>query len=153
MSKFAVDYTDMERKIYKKAYKLSEIKDQLETVGFDLVRFKDQDKSADLWQIQSADDGEYIVSIYEEDSSELKASAAWEVFLSKAAGYLQFSYKGEPIVKIAASTLGIPVNELNKVSDYLPAKLATNKKLVNSLLNQLSKSAKNAVLEKYKELA
>jgi hypothetical protein len=152
MAKFTVDYTDVEHKIYKKAYKLADVKDQLETVAFDIVRFKDGDKGADLWQIQSAEDGDYIVSIYEEDNDELKASAAWEVFLSKAAGYLQISYKGEPLVKIAGSTLGIPANELHKVPNYLPSKLAGNKKLVNSLLNQLSTSAKKEVLKKYPEL-
>ena len=151
MTKFSVDYTGVEQKIYKKAYRLSDVKDQLETVAFDIVRFKDGDKSADLWQVQSAEDGDYIVSIYNEEE-ELKVDAVWEVFLSKTAGDLQISYKGEPIVKLAASKLGVPANELHKVPTYLPAKLAENKKLVKALLSQLTPSAKNAVLVKYPEL-
>lgn len=152
MAKFAVDYTDIENKIYKKTYKLSDVKDQLVTLGFDIVRFKDGDKGADLWQVQSAEDGDYIVSIYEEDDDTLKSTAQWEVYLSKTAGYLQISYKGDPLVKIAGSTLGIPTNELDKIPSYLPSKLAGNKKLVKSLLNQLSPSAKKTVLNKYPEL-
>ena len=50
MSKFSVNYSNLSDQIYKKAYKLSEVKEQLETVAFDIVRFKDGDKSADLWQ-------------------------------------------------------------------------------------------------------
>lgn len=151
MTKFEVDYTGIENKIYKKAYRLAEVKDQLETVGFDIVRFKDNDKGADLWQIQSADDGDYIVAIYDE-GEDMKVEAAWDVFMSKTAGDLQFSYKGDPIVRVAGSKLGIPSDELHKVPSYLPAKLAENKKLVSSLLNQLSPSAKKAVLLKYPEL-
>lgn len=151
MTKFEVDYTGVE-KIYKKAYRLADVKDQLETVAFDIVRFKDQDKGADLWQIQSADDGDYIVAIYGDDAEEMKVEASWEVFISKTAGDMQVSYKGDPIIKIAASKLGIPPNELHKVPSYLPAKLAENKKMVSALLNQLSPSAKKAVLLKYPEL-
>jgi len=152
MTKFAVDYTGVENKIYKKAYRLADVKDQLETVAFDIVRFKDQDKGAELWQVQSADDGDYIVAIYDNDAEEMKSEAAWDVFVSKTAGDLQISYKGEPLVKVAASKLGIPAKELHKVSSYLPTKLAENKKLVNALLNQLSPSAKKEVLLKYPEL-
>jgi hypothetical protein len=63
MPKFSVDYSGLENKIYKKAYRLADVKDQLETVAFDIVRFKDNDKGAELWQVQSADDGDYIVAL------------------------------------------------------------------------------------------
>src|ERR1700683_672295 len=45
----------------KRAYKLSEVKDQLETVAFDIVRFKSDDAAgsgANLWQVNSAEDGD-----------------------------------------------------------------------------------------------
>lgn len=150
MSKFAIDYSRLENKIYKKAYRLADVKEQLETVAFDIVKFKDGDNAANLWQIQSADDGDYIVALYQPE--EKIASQEWEVVLSKTAGSVQFFYKGDPIVKMAASKLGVPSNQLDKVSEYLPAKLNENKKLVKSLLNELSPSAKNAVLNKYPEL-
>lgn len=151
MSKsFTLDYSKLEHKIYKKAYRLSDVKDRLETVAFDIVRFKDGDQGADLWQVQSADDGDYIVALYQPD--EEKTAATWEVTISKTAGDLQVSYKGDPLVKIASSKLGIPRQELHKVSEYLPVKLAENKRLVKALLNELSSSAKEAVLNKYPEL-
>lgn len=150
MKNSSIDYTSLENKILKRAYKLSDVKDHLETVAFDIVRFKDGDKGADLWQIQSADDGDYIVALYQPE--EEKATVKWEVFASKAAGDLQISYKGDPLVRLSASKLGIPRSELHRAEEYLPSKLAANKKLVNALLNELTESAKKAVLNKYPEL-
>lgn len=151
MSKFSINYSSLETKIYKKAYRLADVQDQLETVAFDVVRFKDGDKGADLWQVQSADDGDYIVSLYQSDEEE-KTAALWEVAIMRTAGELQVSYKGDPIVRVASARLGIPRSELHKVPDYLPSKLAKNKKLVKALLNEMPVSAKNEVLKKYPEL-
>jgi hypothetical protein len=76
MSKFSLDYSDLANKIVKRAYRLSDVKDQLETVAFDIVRFKDADKGAELWQVQSADDGDYIVALYDDTSeAELEKTA------------------------------------------------------------------------------
>jgi hypothetical protein len=151
MSKFAINYSQLEGKIYKKAYKLSDVSDKIEKVAFDIVKFKDGDVSSNLWQVQSADDGDYIVALYNEDDMKVTAST-WEVSLIKSANSLQISYKGDPLVKIAADKLGIPSNELDKVAEYLPTKLANNKKLVVALLKELPTSVKNSVLNKYPEL-
>ena len=142
-----IDYSKLEKNVYE----LSEVKHLLETVAFDIVRFKDSDKSADLWQVQSADDGDYIVAMYQPDEEE-KTAALWDVTVSKTAGNLQISYKGDPIVRIASSKLGVPASEVHKVPEYLPSKLAENKKLVKALLNELQESAKKEVLKKYPEL-
>lgn len=151
MSKNSIDYSGLANKIYKRAYKLSDVQSQLETVAFDIVRFKDTDKGADLWQVQSADDGEYIVALYQPEE-EIKEASPWSVSISKTASALQVSYKGDPLVRIAASKLGIPQSELSQVEDYLPSKLASNKRLVKALLNELPETAKKAVLNKYPEL-
>lgn len=154
--KFSVDYAQLENKLYKKAYRLSEVKDKLETVAFDVVRFRDQDKGAQLWQVQSADDGDYIVSLYEEDAETTKTAktaSVWDVVLSKASNTLNFFYKGAPITKMSAAQLGIPATELDMVERYLPARLAENSKLVDALLSQLTEPAKKEVLSKYPELA
>ena len=121
-------------------------------MAFDIVKFKDNDKGADLWQIQSADDGDYIVSIYQPDEDEKIITATWNVAINKISGDLQVSYKGDPIVRLAANKLGIPKNELYRAEQYLPKKLAGSKKLVNALLNELNESAKKEVLSKYPEL-
>jgi len=151
MSRFSIDYSSLAHQITKKAYRLSDVKDQIETVAFDIVRFKDGDKGAELWQVQSADDGDYIVALYDDEDGETK-TAGWSVAVSKTAGVLQVSYKGDPLVRVASSKLGIPAAELQKAEQYLPAKLAENKKLVKALLNELSPSAKEEVLKKYPEL-
>jgi hypothetical protein len=153
MSKFSVDYSGLANTITKKAYRLADVKDQLETVAFDVVRFKDGDKGADLWQVQNAEDGDYIVALYQDDEEiEKSASGGWSVLVTKTAGDLQVIYKGDPLVKVACSKLGIPRNELHQIEQYLPQKLATNKKLVKALLNELEDSMKLAVFKKYPEL-
>ena len=149
MKNFSIDYLGLTNKLTKRAYKLSDVKDQLETVAFDIVRFKDADKSADLWQVQSADDGDYIVAMYNDDE---KKVSEWDVSVNKVAGDLQISYKGDPLVSIASAKLGFSRSDLNKVGSYLPEKLASNKKLVKALLNELSESTKKEVLKKYPEL-
>ena len=157
MPKISLDYSSLARQITKKAYRLSDVKDQLETVAFDIVRFKDGDKGADLWQVQSADDGDYIVALYDDEDGgavEKTASASnpWSVLVTKNGKDLQVAYKGDPLVRLASSKLGIPSNELHKAEQYLPEKLATNKKLVKALLSELSETARQVVSQRYPEL-
>ncbi len=155
MSKFSIDYSSLANHITKKAYRLSDVKDQLESVAFDIVRFKDGDKGAELWQVQSADDGDYIVALYdEEDGGTEKTASAnpWGVFVTKNGTDLQISYKGDPLVRLASSKLGIPSSELHKAEQYLPEKLATNKKLVKALLSELSPAARQELSKRYPEL-
>lgn len=152
MPRFSIDYSSL-AKITKKAYRLADVKDQLETVAFDIVRFKDGDKGAELWQVQSAEDGDYIVSLYDEEETEKTASAnPWGVIVTKSGSDLQISYKGDPLVRLASSKLGIPSSELHKAEQYLPEKLATNKKLVKALLSELSDVARQEVSKRYPEL-
>lgn len=154
MSKYQVDFDKLENKLLKKAYRLEDVKHRLETVAFDIVKFKDGDQGANLWQIQSSDDGDYIVTLYEEAEQTKTASKhnMWEVYLHKTANTLNVFYKGDPIVRVATDRLGIPVSELSSVESYLPKKLAENKILVRALLAELPESAKNEVLSKYPEL-
>lgn len=152
MSKNEIDYSGLVTQITKKAYKLSDVKDQLETVAFDVVRFRDGDKGAELWEVQNAADGDYIVALYEEEDN-TKTANDWSVVVTKTAGLLQVAYKNDPLVRLPFTKLGIPREELGKVTQYLPEKLASNKKLVKALLNELSAEAKQEVYKKYPELA
>jgi hypothetical protein len=153
MPKFSIDYSGLATTITKKAYRLSDVKDQLETVAFDIVRFKDGDKGAELWQVQNADDGDYIVALYDDEAVEKTASTnPWSVFVTKNGQDLQVSYKGDPLVRVASSKLGIPSSELHQAEQYLPEKLANNKKLVKALLSMLSDTAKQEVSKRYPEL-
>ncbi len=152
MSKFGLDYSGLANQITKKAYRLSDVKEQLETLCFDIVRFKDGDKGADLWQVQSADDGDYIVALYEDEEPEKVIASNWSIFVTKNGNDLQIAYKGDPLVRMSSAKLGIPSNELHKAQKYLPEKLATNKKLVKALLNELNDAARQEVSKRYPEL-
>jgi hypothetical protein len=153
MSKFSLDYSGLANQITKKAYRLSDVKDQLETIAFDIVRFKDGDKGADLWQVQSADDGDYIVALYNDDEDEVEKTASnWSVLVTKNGSDLQISYKGDPLVRLSSAKLGIPSSELHQAEKYLPEKLATNKKLVKALLSELNDAARQEVSKRYPEL-
>lgn len=152
MSKFSIDYSDLDNKVNKKVYKLSEVKDKIKKVAFDVVRFKDDDDASKLWQIQSADDGDYIVALYD-NSEDNKKVSEWEVSLNKSASLIDVFYKGEAIVRLASSKLGVPSSEIELAAEYLPAKLAQNKKLVNALLKEVKEEVKQEILTKYPELA
>ena len=155
MRDFTVDYAKLEDKLLKRSYRLSEVEGQIERVAFDIVRFKDGDKGAALWQIQSAEDGDYIVSLYEEPKEDTvkNASLPWEVIFSKATKTLNFFYKGEPVVKVAARNLGIPEDEIELAKRYLPRSLSENKSLVSALLSSLKTESKDQLLAKYPELS
>jgi hypothetical protein len=157
MKNISIDYSGLANQFVKKAYRLSDVKDQLETVAFDVVRFKDGDHGAELWQVQSADDGDYIVALYEDEEATEKTASkapppAWSVLVTKNGSDLQVSYKGDPLVRLSAAKLGIPSNELHQAEKYLPEKLATNKQLVKALLSLLNDAARQEVSKRYPEL-
>lgn len=152
-NKFQIDVEALKQKMIKKSYKLSDVKDRIEKVSWDIVRFTEGDDAANLWQVQSADDGEYIISLYEEAPEEVKtANSNWQISLSKTASVMDFYYKGDPIISLKADKLGLPTDDLAAATRYLPKKLSENKQLVRALLNELGKTAKNEVLNKYPEL-
>ena len=152
MPKFSVDYSGLVNQITKKAYRLADVKDQIERVAFDVVKFKDGDKGAELWQVQSSDDGDYIVALYDDEEAEKVTASGWDVRVLKATGEVQISYKGDPLTRMSHTKLGIPRDELSQVEQYLPEKLASNKKLVKALLSQLSETAKLELYKRYPEL-
>jgi hypothetical protein len=151
-----IDYATLHTTLTKKAYKLSEVKDQIERVAWDMVRFKDPDKGAQLWQVQSADDGEYIVALYDEPEEVEKTAAPstnhWGVLITKNGSALQISYKNDPIISLTSSQLGIPPTELSQAQRYLPEKLASNPKLVQALMKELSPTARIALKNRYPEV-
>lgn len=153
MNKKTIDYNALDRAISKKAYRLSDVKDKIERVAFDIVRFKEQDNGADLWQIQSSDDGDYIVSLYEESEENVKTASmkAWEVV--DAGNNLQFFYKGDPIAKVSSASLGFSPYDNAVMARHLSKKLPENKRLVKLLLGQVEETSRQSILKKYPELA
>jgi hypothetical protein len=153
MSKFSLDYNQLNNRLNTRLIRLADVKDKIEKVAFDVVRFRDSDSASNLWQIQGQGDEQYIVALYPEEVEKLKLSS-WEVSLSKLANTVSFFYKGEPVVKLAASELGVVgQDQLEKTVKSLPRQLETNKKLASALLKKLPATAVEDLLRKYPELA
>lgn len=156
MKQFSIDYSVLDSQVVNKTFKLSEVKDRLEKVAFDVVRFKDGDPE-ELWQIQNGDDGDYIVAKYEADPKDELAkaasSASWDVLINKTSGDINIFYKGYPVVKLDASQVGVKQEDLETVKRLLPGKLGSSKELVNALLKNLNTTAKTALLKQYPELS
>lgn len=151
MSKFSVDLQELDNKLSNKRYKKADVEHRIEKVAFDVVRFTDVEDGTNLWQIQSCDDGEYIVSMYEDDEK-LISKSDWKVGLSKVSNDLTFFYKNYPVAKVSSASLGISEDIVKTASSWLPKKLSENSKLVKLLLKQASDEVKQEVLVKFPEL-
>jgi len=128
-----------------KKYKLADVKAQIEKVAFDVVRFKDDDNRANLWQIQSCDDGDYIIALYDED---FKKESEWEASLDKTASFVHIFYKKTELGKLSSKDLGDL--DLVRAAKILPQKLASNNQLKDLFLDRLP--SKQVVLAKFPEL-
>jgi hypothetical protein len=137
----------------KKTYKLSEVKDRLVKVAFDVVRFKDADPLK-LWKIEAGEEGDYIVALYQDDDSSIEksASASYNWATKVSGNSLNVFYKGMPVIKLASEEIGVPEEELSLVEAYLPEKLSTNASLRQSLLNKLPKGTKEVLFAQFPEL-
>jgi hypothetical protein len=153
MAKFDIDYSKVTDSIDKKVFKYADVKHRLEKVAFDLVRFTDGNPD-ELWQIQDADDGSYIVAKYtEDDESKKEASTDWSVVINKTAGDVNIFYKDHPITKVAVTNVGVEKDELDTLSRFLPKRLAEDKNLARALLNYITPSEREQLLKLYPELA
>jgi hypothetical protein len=141
---FGVDYNALFNSVdpKQKTYKLADIKGKLVKVAFDVFRMKGGDPE-ELWQVQSADDGEYIVARYETPVEIKEAKANWSI--TKAASGCNVFYKNRHITNIAA--------DFDDVNTFLPKKLASDKSFVKSLLSTLDDSTHTAILKAYPELS
>lgn len=151
MPKFSIDLDPVVHSMSKKTLKLADVQGKIEKIGFDIVRFHDA-ADDELWQIQSGDDGDYIVALYDNDEKVVTASAKpWSVLVKNAD--LHIFYKQDHICKVAASQLGFQEQDLTLAKRYLPEKLAANKVLVKALLKSVDQDTSKAILSKYPELA
>lgn len=153
MTKFSIDYQALSNSVDKKFYRLADVKNRIEKVAFDVVRFKDGNPD-ELWQIQSADDGDYIVARYSDEAKEeKKATSNWNVLVSKGSNEINVFYKGHPINKFASNNFGMSQEDLSFVSKFLPEKLANDRGFVKALLETLDNDTKQQILKLYPELS
>lgn len=149
MMKFSVDYSNLQSKLsQKKAFRLSEVKDRLRKVAFDVVRFVDSDRIDDLWQIHRDGEDEYIVAMYD-DQTEKRASASmtWKALPDQVGSHVSLFYKNAPIKRIALAPLGIPSEDAWLVCHSIVQKLATDQDYFNSFIKELTENEKKVLKE------
>ena len=157
MDKYSIDYAELHTDMTRpKFFKYAEVKDRLVRVAYDVVKFQDASEDIDgLWQIQSTDDGEVIVAMYEppEGGGEaIKSESSWAVLPDKAASSMNVFYKGEPVHKIASTQVGVPEAELSDFCTSVANKLSENEDFRRSLLEDIPANERVALFSKYPEL-
>lgn len=154
--KFTVDFDRVAQAVLpKRAYRLADVEHRLERVAYDLVRFRDNDDTDQLWKVQESPDGPVIIALYGEDGSLVTESNDqpkndWEAVPDKKA--LHIYYKGEPLVSLGSADLGIPADEFNVVRRWLPAKLAADESMQTELLGKAPAPVRALIAQRFPEL-
>ena len=134
MDRFSFDVEELVNKFEAPTkYRLADVQDRLEKVAFDVVRFRDDDDSTRLWQIQDTPEGKVIIAIYNENG-EKKSESDWKAIPDRKAG-VQIFHKGEPMVRLAAKNFGIPEEDIGLLCRWLPKKLAEDVQFRNDLMS------------------
>lgn len=147
MQNFKINY-NLLKKYSDKYLDYNEVKDKLVKVAFDIYRLQD-DKAARLWEVNKADDGNYIVALYSDDDESIEKKSDWSVEINKSANNVNFYYKGEYVTKLSQKEIGLKAEELYS----LPEKISNNKKLISILLKKADDNTRNNLVSKHPELA
>ncbi len=119
--KFTVNFDRLAETVTpQRAYRLKDVEHRIEKVAYDLVRFRENEDTDQLWKIEDGGDGPVIVALYGEDGSlpKVESKRDWDVIPDKTA--MHFYYKGEPLVSLSSAQLGIPESEFNIAGRWLP---------------------------------
>ena len=147
MQKYSLDYEYLQPK--PKTFKLEDVKDRLEKVAFDVVRFVDDD-TAGLWQINQTDDGEYIVAQYE-DHIETEKQSSWNAVLDKQGSNVNIFYGNSPVTKISVASLGLENNDAKYIERALTSSLG-NKEFLRKFLSELPQAKRDHLINTNVEL-
>jgi len=153
--KFTVDFDRLaERVVPQQTHRLRDVEHRIERVAYDLVRFRENEDTDQLWKIEDGGDGPVIVALYGDDGSLLKTESStkkvWEVIPDKTA--MHFYYKGEPLVSLSSEQLGIPEDEFNIAGRWIPQKLASDERFQTLLLNTVSRTSRVHIAQRFPEL-
>ena len=155
MDRFLVDFTKLDTKMNgPKVYKLADVQHKIQKVAFDIVRFRDNEDTDQLWRIEESVDGPVIVAMYEsfhEDSKIAEASAKsdWGA-IADSETHVNVLYKGEAVKTIAASKLG--VEDVHLLCKWLPKKLSSDSGFRTALVKDIPRESRDLLLSKYPEL-
>jgi hypothetical protein len=152
--KFTIDFNSLANTLTsEKSYKLADVQNRIEKVAYDLVRFRDNEDTEQLWKIEERPDGPVIVALYGNDGSLMVESVKetdWEAIPDKTA--MNIFYKGEPIVALSSDELGIPIEDFSLVKRWLPKKLSSDESLQKVLFNKMSIACRRLVANRFPEL-
>lgn len=151
MDKFAVNYNDVKTQLnQKRKYRLADVKDRLQKVAFDVVRFVDSDKLDDLWKVERDGDDEYIVAMYDDQVLTSEASSVtandWNVLPDKI-GNIHVFYKETPIKKISLASLNISQNDAHSTCRLVKEKLASSQTFLRKFVNELTETERDSLVE------
>lgn len=154
--KFTVDFDHLTKTLLpqKQAHRLSDVEDRIEKVAYDLVRFRDNADTDQLWKIEESSEGPVIVALYGEDgglkTSESSCKGNWEAIPDKKA--MHVFYKGEPLVSFSSDELGIPADEFGVLRRWLPRKLEADQGFQKALLSKVASSGRELIAQRFPEL-
>lgn len=145
----------------KRVFKLSktEVNEKLTKIAFDVYKMTASVDPDELWQIQEADDGNYIVARYDnsdEEDGTVKTAAiktSWTALAQN--NQLHIFYKNYPVIKLSAKQFDIKDSELPLLARTLPSKLASEegKSLRSALIQELPLHVRSDLFKLYPELA
>ena len=155
MDKFSLDYNKLTNTLNKrKAYRLEDVKDKIEKVGFDVVRFRDNNDTDMLWKVEDTPDGPIIVALYDDETGALKTasghSSDWSVIEDKKR--LHVFYKKDPMVSLAANDFNMSEEDFAFVSRWLPDKLASDEEYQAQVLSLAGSEGVAYIENNYPEL-
>jgi len=157
MDKFLVDFTKLDTKVNgPKVFKLADVQDKIQKVAFDVVRFRDNADTDQLWRIEDSNDGPVIVAMYDSEMAdegkvaEASVSGSDWGAIADSETSVNIFYKGEAIKRVAASDVGI--DDVNLLCRWLPEKLASDKGFRSALVSDMSEESRDFLLSKYPEL-
>jgi formate-dependent phosphoribosylglycinamide formyltransferase (GAR transformylase) len=154
--KFTVDFDHLTQSLLpqKRAYRLADVENRIERVAYDLVRFRDNADTDQLWKIEESADGPIIVALYGEDgaikTSESSTKQDWDAIPDKKAVHI--FYKGEALMSLSSEELGIPTEEFGIVRRWLPRKLGTDQGLQKALFSKVASSGRELIAQRFPEL-
>jgi len=154
--KFTVDFDSLASTLLpKKAHRLADVEGRIEKVAYDLVRYRDNDDTDQLWKIEEGADGPVIVALYGDDGglvveSEKEEKTDWDAVPDKTAMHIY--YKNEPIVTLSSKDLGISSLEFSLARKWLPKKLAADERLQANLLTKVASASRALIPDRFPEL-
>ena len=145
MANFDIDLSGLSN-LQNPTYKLRDVQHKLIRRAADLVQFRDAPKD-ELWEITADADGEYIVARYSEEPEgqvkEASLRSPWEATVSGTD--VSLFYKGAYFTRFTHP-------DAATVSSFLPAKLASDRTFLDSLLSSLSPDRQKEIRNLYPEL-